>query len=97
MQQENRPTGDLVANDIEFHRILARASYNTISERIYNFVIDVLETSIRISHEHNPKSDIAYNVHKNILDAIESKNINTVREAIDHSVDAWTYLQDSND
>jgi GntR family transcriptional repressor for pyruvate dehydrogenase complex len=94
MQLEKKlPIKDFVANDIEFHRILGKAAHNTVAERIYNFIIDFLEASIQITHSNHPYGEIVLEVHQSILDAIESKDISLIREAIDHSVDTWSDLQ----
>jgi GntR family transcriptional repressor for pyruvate dehydrogenase complex len=93
MQQDKCPIQDFVANDIEFHRLLGKAAHNTVAERIYNFIIDFLEASIQLTHRNHPYGEIVLEVHQSILDAIESKDISLIREAIDHSVDIWSDLQ----
>ena len=75
-------------NDLEFHRLLGKASCNLLAERIYNFVIDFMEPSITATHKHQ-HGGIVYKVHKNIVDIIETKDAGRIDEVITASVDPW--------
>ncbi len=82
---------EFVDNDIEFHRLLGRASHNSIARQIYDFVIDFLSSSIQATHDKN--NEASYIVHSNILNAIESKDIGLLKKAISTGVDVWSNLQ----
>lgn len=83
---------DIMAeNDINFHKILGAASHNLLSERVYSFVIDLFEISIRSTHK-NQHGKLAYSTHKAILDAIDSKDIEKGKEAVNQSVITWSKL-----
>jgi GntR family transcriptional repressor for pyruvate dehydrogenase complex len=83
----------LAENDIEFHKILSVASHNLLSERIYNFVIDLFELSIRSTHK-TQHGQLSFKTHKAILDAIDSKDIRKARKAVCDSVITWSKLID---
>lgn len=86
-----KPT-QLKENDLEFHRILGKASCNLLSEKIYNFVIDFMEPSIAATHKHQ-NGEIVYDVHKNIMEIIETRDSGRIDEVITSSVDTWSVLQ----
>ena len=81
-------------NDLEFHRILGQASKNLLAERVYNFIIDFMEPSIAATHKGR-SGEIVYEIHRDIVDLIESKDAGRIDEAITKSVDTWSILQPS--
>lgn len=91
LQDSKYTPQELLDNDIEFHRLLGRASYNSIARQIYDLVIDFLSTSIQATHAKNRFA--SYTTHTKILEAIESKDIGLLKEAISASVDIWSDLQ----
>lgn len=96
MQKEGAEINRLAENDIEFHRILGKASKNLVTEKIYNFIIDFMQKSIKTTHElSKQRGEIAAKSHQYIVEAIESRNIEVCRNAIEESVDTWSELQDA--
>ncbi|MFQ8897843.1 MAG: FadR/GntR family transcriptional regulator [[Clostridium] scindens] len=92
VDEVRRVSGKIKENDLEFHRLLGKASCNLLAERIYNFVIDFMEPSITATHKHQ-HGGIVYKVHKNIVDIIETKDAGRIDEVITASVDTWSVLQ----
>lgn len=90
--QEKASAEELAKNDIQFHRLLAKASKNLLSERIYNFIIDFMEPSIAKTHDHQ-QGKLAYKVHAQIVDIIERQNASQIEKVITHSIDTWSILQ----
>ena len=84
-------------NDMEFHRLLGRASGNKLVERIYSFALDFLENTIRETHQRQEYGAISYEVHRQIVEAIRQNNLELARQAIFHSVDVWRNLQPEDD
>lgn len=91
IEQDAEPE-QLKKNDLEFHRILGRASHNLLVERIYNFILEFMERSITATYK-NQNGEIAYKVHKDIVDIIEKKDYSRINEVITASVDTWSILQ----
>lgn len=86
------PHKQLSENDLEFHRLMGKASQNLLLERIYNFIIDFMEPSIRTTHK-NQNGDIVYKVHKSIMDTINSRNKSGIESAVESSVETWSIMQ----
>lgn len=96
LREENAPVDLLSANDLAFHRIMGRASKNIITQRIYGFIIDFMQESIRTTHHVSKQhGELAAKSHQSIVNAIESKDIEICREAIIHSVNIWSQLQNN--
>ncbi len=83
---------ELLQNDLEFHRLMGKATGNLLVERVYNFVIDFMEPSIKNTHK-NQKGEYVYETHKKVLDIIETRDYEHVRDAVVVSVDTWSELQ----
>jgi len=83
----------LAKNDMEFHRLLGRASCNKLTRRIYDFALDYLEHTILDTHKEQDNGDAAYDVHKRILEAINKNKLDVARGAVYHSVRVWRKLQ----
>ena len=84
----------LSENDLEFHRLLGQASKNLLAERVYNFIIDFMEPSIAATHKGR-SGEIVYELHRDIVDLIESRDAGRIDEVITNSVDTWSILQPS--
>jgi GntR family transcriptional repressor for pyruvate dehydrogenase complex len=85
----------LAENDINFHKLLSVASCNLLSERIYNFVIDLFEISIKSTHK-TQHGKLSFKTHKAIMDAIDSKDIQKAKKAVADSVITWSNLIDDD-
>ncbi len=84
----------ITENDMEFHRLLGRAACNKLTQRIYDFALDYLEHTIRETHRSQINGASSYEMHRQILDAINNNDIELARVAIDHSVAVWRGYQD---
>ena len=96
MMKEGASPEQLKENDMEFHHLLGSCTKNLLIERIYNFVMEFMEHSIAITHRKQ-KGEFVYQVHKHILDVIETRNYELIDEAITDSVDTWSVLQNLQD
>ena len=80
-------------NDITFHKLLGKAAKNEMAEKVYEFILDSLSYSIKVSHENQKLGMFALETHTKIFEAIKSGDINLAQKAIEHSVDVWENLQ----
>lgn len=80
-------------NDMEFHRLLGRASGNQLMRKIYEFALDFLENTIRETHDHQEYGAVSYEVHAKIVEAIRRNDLELARQAVFYSVDVWRTLQ----
>jgi GntR family transcriptional regulator, transcriptional repressor for pyruvate dehydrogenase complex len=80
-------------NDMEFHKIMGRASKNEMAERVYNFILDTFSYSIKISHTHQKLGEMALKTHRKILNAILANDLESAKEAVSGSIDVWEELQ----
>ena len=96
LMNEGATPEQLKHNDLEFHHLMGKASNNLLVEKIYNFIIEFMGPSISKTHEKQ-KGEIVYEVHKNILDIIETRNSSRIEEVIKASVDTWSRLQPEQD
>jgi GntR family transcriptional repressor for pyruvate dehydrogenase complex len=76
-------------NDLKFHRLLGEAAKNPIAKRVYDFILDLLSYTIKLSHQHQEMGALALKTHRKIVDAIKQSDIDLAYEAINHSVDVW--------
>lgn len=76
-------------NDMEFHRLLGAAAKNPMAKRVYDFILDLLSHTIKLSHQHQKMGSLAFKTHKKIVDAIKLSDLDLAYEAINHSVDVW--------
>lgn len=83
----------LAENDIEFHRLLGRASCNQLIRRVYDFALDYLEQSIKGTHFRQDNGTISYEVHCQIVAAIRDNDLALAKKAINYSVEVWQNLQ----
>lgn len=69
-------TGDM---DIEFHLLLGKMTHNGLIYTLYKFIMEYFRNSVRKSHE---VSRASIKRHRNILNAIESKNMKKLEDEI---------------
>lgn len=91
-RDEKASSSELAKCDIEFHQLMAKATKNKLVTKIYLFILEFLEPYILKSHEHQKDGIIAINTHKQIIDAIFSKDLNIAKNAIQESVRVWKEL-----
>lgn len=80
-------------NDIYFHYILANATHNDLMEKIYKFIINFMKASIKSTHKRQ-KGEIAFDIHKEIVEIVESKEMERIHDVIEKSVKSWVILKD---
>lgn len=98
-QLRRRKTGvdSLSANDMEFHRIMGRACRNKLLQRIYDFALDYLEHTIKDTHLWQENGSHSYEVHRQIIEAIQTNDFELAKRAIHYSVNVWRELQDAKE
>lgn len=94
----NNPTSEnytekTFKNDMEFHKLLGQASKNIMAEKVYNFILDIFSYSIKISHKNDELGKYTLESHTKIFDGIETDNIESAIESVNHSIDIWKSLQ----
>lgn len=77
--------------DLSFHRRFAAASQNPLMEKIYRFVLDFLEPSIRETYGAD-KEGRPVEVHTAILDTLGARDAAGLQEAVQASIDVWNRL-----
>lgn len=93
---KNGVTGEpLSQKDIEFHQLMGKATNNILAERIYNFIVDFMQASIKATHK-NQDGGYILDAHKLIMDTIEKRNTKHIPEAIEFSLRIWKDLQPEN-
>jgi GntR family transcriptional repressor for pyruvate dehydrogenase complex len=90
------PKEFFVENDLAFHRLLGKASYNHLARKVYDFVLDFLEPTIARTHEMQRNGVYSYPVHKQIIEAIGTNDLAMARDAIYYSVQIWDNLRNED-
>ncbi len=84
---------ELLRCELEFHQIQGKITKNKLLEKIYNFVLEYFRPSIALGIQKHAKDSLeSKETHKNILDAIEKRDVAAAEKAIENSVDVWTEL-----
>ena len=83
---------ELVQSDLAFHSALGEAAQNKLVKKIYSFVMDFFEPSIRITHEKERGGRRALFHHQKIYEALKDKNVEEAIEAVEDSIVAWKNL-----
>jgi GntR family transcriptional repressor for pyruvate dehydrogenase complex len=90
-QADDAPTEERIELDLAFHRRFAAASRNPLMEKIYRFVLDFLEPSIRETYGSD-KAGRPVEVHTGIVAALARRDAAGLREAVEASIDVWNRL-----
>lgn len=90
-QTADAATEERIELDLAFHRRFAAASRNPLMEKIYRFVLEFLEPSIRETYGTD-KEGQPVEVHTAILDALAARDARGLREAVGESIDVWNRL-----
>ena len=69
-------------SDIDYHRLMGRITHNPIMENIYNFIIDMFETTID-SHR-------GFDAHVDLHNAIISRNEEQAMNALNKHTKVWS-------
>jgi GntR family transcriptional repressor for pyruvate dehydrogenase complex len=83
---------ELVQSDLAFHSAMGDAAQNRLVKKIYSFVMDFFEPSIRLTHEKERGGRTALFHHRNIFEALMKKNVEAAIEAVEASIVAWKNL-----
>ncbi|MBP2640478.1 MAG: transcriptional regulator [Firmicutes bacterium] len=84
---------ELLRCELEFHQIQGRITKNRLLEKIYNFVLEYFRPSIALGIEKHAYGSLeSKETHKNILEAIEKRDIIAAEKAVESSVEVWTAL-----
>jgi GntR family transcriptional repressor for pyruvate dehydrogenase complex len=96
LSETGGPVEVFAGNDIAFHRLLGKASYNHLARKVYDFVIDFLEPTITATHKMQHNGASALSVHKLIIESIQTNDLSKARDAIYFSVQIWDTLRDGD-
>jgi len=84
---------ELLACDLEFHRILGQACRNGPLETLYKFVMQYFKSYIAQSLRNNTASRReSTRVHRKILLAVEGRDVKEAERAVEESMEVWEYL-----
>lgn len=78
--------------EANFHSALGCATRNKLVERIYNFIMELFDPSIKSTHENEKTGLSVLRIHKNILDSLIEKDLEKAYEAIEKSIVEWQKL-----
>ena len=78
--------------EANFHKALGRATQNKLVEKIYDFIMELFEPSIKRTHENEKTGLTVLRIHKNILDSLIEKNLEKAYAAIEESIIEWQKL-----
>ena len=85
---------EFVANDMEFHKLLGKASKNLLFERIYGCVIDFLHPSLKYIHSAENRGANAEVAHSEMLAAIENKDYAMALKSVECASTSWANVMD---
>jgi GntR family transcriptional repressor for pyruvate dehydrogenase complex len=83
---------ELVQSDLAFHSAMGDAAQNKLVKKIYSFVMDFFEPSIRITHEKERGGRKALFHHQKIYKALKNRNVEEAIEAVEDSIVTWKNL-----
>jgi DNA-binding FadR family transcriptional regulator len=75
-----------------FHNALGRATKNKLVEKIYGFVMELFDPSIKRTHENEKTGLSVLRIHKNILDSLVEKDYEKAYKAVEESIVQWQKL-----
>lgn len=87
-------TDEFVENDMEFHKLLGKASKNLLLERIYGCMIDFLNPSLKYIHRAEDRGANAEIAHSEMLLAIEKKDYDMALKAVECASTSWANVMD---
>ena len=96
IQNGNRDPQVLTQCDLNFHIALGRATKNKLLEKIYNFVLEYFTPSIERTHVNEQSGLNALRLHKNILEALITRDFDKAIAAINESIQEWGNLSMEN-
>lgn len=94
LQASQASSQELFQNDMEFHHLLGLACKNSLMCKIYDFILEFLNSSILSTYSRQKNGNAIVQTHERILSAIESKDLSDLENAINFSVNTWSNLQD---
>jgi DNA-binding FadR family transcriptional regulator len=80
---------ELAKMDIAFHKAIARATANSLIEKIYDFILELFVPSIEKAVEKGGMGQNSVYLHRHILEGYESKDTTKTLNAIQQSIDQW--------
>lgn len=91
IERDTIDTARIFHHEIIFHGILGDATHNPLMSRIYRFVIDFFAPMLKATANtiFNDSGRSSLQLHKNILAAIEARDIVGVEYEIVESIRAW--------
>lgn len=83
----------LLEADLKFHAVLGQICKNRLLEKIYLFIMEYFKPSIAQSlRKHTNFSLESHETHRQILAAVEKRDIVAAEKAIEYSLDVWQDL-----
>lgn len=84
---------ELLDCDIEFHRLLGKATKNRPLETVYRFVMQYFKTYIAHSlHKHSYFGKESAEAHRKIFLAVQARDVKTAIHAVEESMEVWESL-----
>ena len=92
IEQGERDPQVLTQCDLNFHHALGQATGNELLGTIYDFILEYFAPSIEKTHVNETSGRAALETHREIIDALSSKDIEQAMQAIEDSVEVWVDL-----
>lgn len=83
---------DITDCDLRFHMALAEATGNILVKDIYGLVMEFYRSSIRTTYVKERTGRNALKIHRNILEALQLRDVELARERVRESILEWTNL-----
>ncbi len=83
LKRKNSSAEECNAIDLKYHQLMGKFSHNTIVENIYSFIIDLFSPTINSKHKGVPE------IHRELQQALESRDIQKALKSILHHTEIW--------
>lgn len=83
---------ELAQLDRDFHAAIVAATDNPLIQKIYGFVMEMFLPSLETSVIRGDHGRFSVELHKNIIDALETRNLNATVKEVELSIEQWFNL-----
>lgn len=92
VEKNETQVDDITDCDLRFHMALAEATGNGLVKDVYGLVMEFYRTSIRTTYVKERTGRNALKIHRNILEALQLRDVELARQRVRESILEWTTL-----
>lgn len=92
VEKEDKHLDEFTECDLKFHMALAEATGNALVKDVYGLVMEFYKTSIRNTYVKESTGRNALKIHRNILEALQRRDVELARERVKESILEWNNL-----